>query len=122
LLEPHAAGQQQAVDRSAEEGQWSNLEELHLPAACGPQAAAAQPSAEVLQSALYKRFHYRLTAPLARESLIAEALAASSTDHPQASLAVSLHLVVLLAQLPAVDLRHCMAASRALAVSSCTRQ
>ncbi|GAB4815952.1 hypothetical protein N2152v2_002998 [Parachlorella kessleri] len=34
-------------------------------------------------SAFYKRLYYRLSAPQARESLIASAIAASSTDHPQ---------------------------------------
>lgn len=44
-------------------------------------AAAGKQSAR--RSAFFKHLHFRLTAPLARESLIAEALAASSTDHPQ---------------------------------------
>lgn len=46
------------------------------------QAAGEAVSAEQA-SAFYKRLHFRLTAPQARESLLAEALAATSTDHPQ---------------------------------------
>jgi hypothetical protein len=35
---------------------------------------------------LPRRLYYRLSAPLARESLIASAICASSTDHPQESI------------------------------------
>lgn len=44
---------------------------------------AGTAEAAELRSAFFKRLQYRLTAPLAHESLIAQALAASSTDHPQ---------------------------------------
>lgn len=46
-------------------------------------AGAAAGEAAARRSAFFKHLHFRLTAPLARESLIAEALGASSTDHPQ---------------------------------------
>jgi len=72
-----------AGDAQLAAGQGSQL----LAAAAIPLAAegsALSPTA-VRQSAFFKRLHYRLTAPIARESLVAQALAASTTDHPEVS-------------------------------------
>lgn len=53
----------------------------------GPLPAATPAAGDARRSAFYKKLHYRLTAPQARESLIAAALAASSTDNPQECIA-----------------------------------
>jgi len=83
-------------------------------ASAAPTAAASRPSRSpsplpglppsqaVRRSAFFKRLSHSLRAPLARESLVAAALGASSTDHPQASCLLSacfdgLHGLALLA-------------------------
>ncbi|KAL4419887.1 hypothetical protein ABPG75_006985 [Micractinium tetrahymenae] len=72
------AGRQMGAEEAAGAAESADSGSTHV----GGVAEAA-----VQRSAFFKHLHYRLTAPLARESLIAAALGASSTDNPQESVA-----------------------------------